>query len=233
VEVALPAEDFGAAEAFRTEITIVVDRHASLSGELLIPTDAIGIVAFAHGSDSSRLSPRNRKVARALNEAGHATLLFDLLTPREAKDRANVFDIALLASRVVAASTWLADRDECSHLPVAYFGASTGAAAALMAAAEPGARVYAVISRGGRPDLAHNLGAVRAATLLIVGGADHEVLRLNRHAYRQLSRESELAIVPGATHLFEEHGALEVVSRLAIDWLEGHRPRGGDATDPS
>jgi putative phosphoribosyl transferase len=202
------------------EVTIALDPHVSLGGELNIPTAAEGIVAFAHGSGSSRLSPRNRAVASALNEAGYATLLFDLLTPREEMDRTNVFDIPLLAARLVAASTWLSERGTSAGLPLAYFGASTGAAAALTAAAELGDRVFAVISRGGRPDLARNLGAVTAPTLLIVGGADYQVLELNREAQRQLRCPSELAVVPDATHLFEEPGAMEQVSRLAIDWLQ-------------
>ncbi len=205
------------------EVTIALDPYVSLGGELSIPTGAVGIVAFAHGSGSSRLSPRNRAVARALNEAGYATLLFDLLTQREEMDRANVFDIQLLASRLVATSAWLSERSVSASLPLAYFGASTGAAAALTAAAELGDRVFAVISRGGRPDLARDLGAVSAPTLLIVGGADHQVLELNRQAQRQLRCPSELAVVPHATHLFEEPGALEEVSRLAIDWLQRHR----------
>jgi putative phosphoribosyl transferase len=161
-------------------------------------------------------------VASALNEAGYATLLFDLLTPHEETDRANVFDIPLLASRLVAASTWLSESSASAGLRLAYFGASTGAAAALTAAAELGDRVFAVISRGGRPDLARNLGAVSAPTLLIVGGADHQVLELNREAQRQLRCPSELAVVPHATHLFEEPGAIEEVGRLAIDWLQRH-----------
>lgn len=211
------------------EVTIALDPNVSLGGELNIPTAATGIVAFAHGSGSSRLSPRNRAVASALNEAGYATLLFDLLTPREEMDRANVFDIPLLASRLVAASSWLSESSASAGLRLAYFGASTGAAAALTAAAELGDRVFAVISRGGRPDLALNLGAVSAPTLLIVGGADHQVLELNRAAQRQLRCPSELAVVPNATHLFEEPGALEEVSRLAIDWLQRHLLRRSSA----
>jgi alpha-beta hydrolase superfamily lysophospholipase len=194
----------------------------TLGGELSLPARARGIVVFAHGSGSSRLSPRNRAVAQALGDAGFATLLFDLLTPGEEVERTNVFDISLLASRLVEASTWLRARGEASGLQLAYFGASTGAAAALTAAAELGDRVRAVVSRGGRPDLARDLGAVRAPTLLIVGGADYQVLALNREAQRRLRCPNELAVVPGATHLFEEPGALEQVSRLAIDWLDRH-----------
>jgi putative phosphoribosyl transferase len=206
----------------RRALAIPLDANVTLSGELSVPARARGIVAFAHGSGSSRLSPRNRAVAQALGDAGFATLLFDLLTPAEEVERTSVFDIPLLARRLVAASSWLGARVEAASLPLAYFGASTGAAAALMAAAQLGDRVRAVVSRGGRPDLARNLGAARAPTLLIVGGADHQVLALNREAQQRLRCPSELAVVPGATHLFEEPGALEQVSRLAIDWLDRH-----------
>lgn len=204
------------------QVNIPVGSQLSLDGELAVPSRAQGIVAFAHGSGSSRRSPRNRAVAQALNGAGFATLLFDLLTPSEEIDRTNVFDIPLLASRLVAASAWLGERSDVGELPLGYFGASTGAGAALSAAGELGDRVKAVVSRGGRPDLARDLGAVRAPTLLIVGGADHQVLALNHEAQQQLRCPSELAVVPGATHLFEEPGALEQVSRLAIDWLDRH-----------
>ena len=204
------------------QVNIPVGSQLSLDGELAVPSRAQGIVAFVHGSGSSRRSPRNRAVAQALNRAGFATLLFDLLTPSEEIDRTNVFDIPLLASRLVAASAWLGERSDVGELPLGYFGASTGAGAALSAAGELGDRVKAVVSRGGRPDLARNLGAVRAPTLLIVGGADHQVLALNHEAQQQLGCPSELAVVPGATHLFEEPGALEQVSRLAIDWLDRH-----------
>ncbi len=200
-------------------ITISAD-GVQLPGELVLPAGALAVVVFAHGSGSSRHSSRNQAVARELNEAGYATLLFDLLSEAEASSRGNVFDIPLLAARLLAASEWLGARGETAHLPLAYFGASTGAAAALSAAAVLGDRVRAVISRGGRPDLAANLPAVRAATLLIVGGADPQVLELNRAAQAQLRCSSELAVVPGATHLFEEPGALEQVSRLAIEWLQ-------------
>lgn len=204
------------------EVTISPREGVSLAADVLLPHDAHGIVLFAHGSGSGRTSPRNQAVARALNRAGYATLLFDLLTPREERDRANVFDIPLLASRLVAASAWVAGESALGPLPLAYFGASTGAAAALSAAAELGDRVHAVISRGGRPDLAMGLGAVRAATLLIVGGADAHVLELNRTAQRRLRCVNDLAVVPDATHLFEEPGALEQVARLAIEWLDLH-----------
>lgn len=204
------------------ELSIALGPSLALSGELTVPAEARGVVLFAHGSGSSRFSPRNRAVASELVAAGHATLLFDLLTSREELDRANVFDIALLAERLVSATRWLELQDAAASLPLAYFGASTGAAAALTAAAELGDRVHAVISRGGRPDLARDLAAVRAPTLLIVGGADHQVLELNRMAQRELRCPNELAIVPGATHLFGEPGALAQVSRLAIDWLARH-----------
>jgi putative phosphoribosyl transferase len=204
------------------QVAIPSGRDVSLPGELSMPQRPRGLVAFAHGSGSSRLSPRNRAVAESLQHAGYATLLFDLLTPSEERDRSNVFDIPLLASRLLAASAWLRERPDLAGLPLAYFGASTGAAAALDAAAAQGDQVRAVVSRGGRPDLARHLAAVRAPTLLIVGGADEQVLALNRQAQRQLRAPSELAVVPGATHLFAEPGALEEVGRLAIDWLDRH-----------
>ncbi len=204
------------------EVTITAGPQLVLAGDLSMAASAQGVVVFAHGSGSSRLSPRNRSVATALLDAGYATLLFDLLTPIEELDRANVFDIPLLASRLLTASAWLAKHHFLSTLPLAYFGASTGAAAALTAAAELGDRVGAVISRGGRPDLALHLDAVRAPTLLIVGGADQQVLDLNRAAQQRLRCPSELVTVPGATHLFEEPGALEQVGDLAIEWLGRH-----------
>jgi putative phosphoribosyl transferase len=184
---------------------------------------------FAHGSGSSRHSPRNRFVAGMLNEAGLATLLFDLLSPEEELDRANVFDIEVLARRLGEVTTWLRDQPETQEQAVGYFGASTGAAAALWAAAEPDARIAAVVSRGGRPDLAGpRLAAVTAPTLLIVGGEDHTVLDLNRRAEAQLRCESRLVVVPGATHLFEEGDTLQTAAELACDWFSDHlatRPR--------
>jgi putative phosphoribosyl transferase len=194
-----------------------------LPGHLTVPANALGLVIFAHGSGSSRHSPRNVSVARELHDAGLGTLLFDLLTPDEAVDRANVFDIPLLAGRLSAATTWLRGENEGRYRPVGYFGASTGAAAALWAAAEPDAPVAAVVSRGGRPDLAvPRLEDVRAPTLLIVGGDDHLVLELNREAAGSLRCERHVEIVPGATHLFEEPGALEAVSAIARDWFLDH-----------
>jgi putative phosphoribosyl transferase len=197
-----------------------------LPGDLRMPDGASGLVIFAHGSGSSRLSPRNREVAEALNEAGLATLLFDLLTEEEAQDREKVFDIDLLAERLVAATRWAQREPALGELPLGYFGASTGAAAALCAAAELGEVVAAVVSRGGRPDLAAGrLGDVTSPTLLIVGGADWGVLELNERAAGKLRCEREVAIVPGATHLFEEPGTLERVAALAAAWLSQHLHR--------
>lgn len=194
-----------------------------LAGDLRLPAPAAGLVVFAHGSGSSRLSPRNRQVAETLNEAGFATLLFDLLTSREEMTRANVFDIRLLAERLLAVARWVEQEPEIAGLPLGFFGASTGAAAALSAAATLGARVGAVVSRGGRPDLAADrLETVVSPTLLIVGGADWQVLELNERAARMLRCEREVAIVPGAAHLFEEPGALERVAALAADWFSRH-----------
>ncbi|MEV6107367.1 phosphoribosyltransferase family protein [Streptomyces sp. NPDC051940] len=194
-----------------------------LRGQLTVPEGASGVVVFAHGSGSSRRSPRNRFVAAGLNRAGLGTLLFDLLTEDEEGDRANVFDTALLAGRLADATDWLRQQPAAEGLPVGYFGASTGAAAALSAAAEPGAGIAAVVSRGGRPDLAGDrLPAVVAPTLLIVGGHDELVLRLNREAQARLHCENRLEVVPGATHLFEEPGTLEHVTELARDWFTDH-----------
>ncbi|TDE26821.1 alpha/beta hydrolase [Nonomuraea mesophila] len=181
------------------------------------------MVVFVHGSGSGRLSPRNRYVAGALNEAGLGTLLFDLLTPQEEAVRENVFDIGLLTRRLLERTAWVREQPAAEGLPIGYFGASTGAAAALAAAAEPGNRIAAIVSRGGRPDLAADrLEAVRAPTLLIVGGRDPVVLRLNEEAQRGLNADSRLSVVPGATHLFEEPGALEIVADQASDWFTGH-----------
>jgi putative phosphoribosyl transferase len=208
------------------EVGIPADEgRVRLEGELTVPADAAGVVVFAHGSGSSRHSPRNRFVADALNAAGLGTLLFDLLTSAEEDDRANVFDVGMLAGRLVEATRWLTEEGvEGAGLPVGYFGASTGAAAALWAAAEPGGvPISAVVSRGGRPDLAgERLRVVTAPTLLIVGGRDAMVLELNGTAQAVLGGESRLAVVPGATHLFEEPGALSEVSELARDWFLTH-----------
>lgn len=187
---------------------------------------ALGVILFAHGSGSSRASPRNRFVASALRKDGFGTLLFDLLTEEEEADRANVFDIGLLAERLLDATRWAVDNPFASSLPLAYFGASTGAAAALVAAAQVGRSIRAVVSRGGRPDLAGgSLSRVRAPTLLIVGGDDLEVITLNRAALRELRCEAKLEIVPGATHLFEEPGKLEAVVALARNWFRSHLGR--------
>ncbi|NDC63203.1 MAG: alpha/beta hydrolase [Planctomycetia bacterium] len=194
----------------------------ALPGRLCLPDQAAGLVLFAHGSGSSRHSPRNRSVASVLHESRLGTLLFDLLTEQEATDRVNVFDVGLLADRLVAAMRHLATLRQTAGLPLGLFGASTGAAAALVASVrEP--RVAAVVSRGGRPDLAGPwLGRVRAATLLVVGGADTEVLALNEEALRSLDCTKRLAVVPGATHLFEEPGTLEEAARLAAEWFARH-----------
>jgi putative phosphoribosyl transferase len=195
-------------------------------GILRLPPLPLGLVIFAHGAGSSRLSPRNTRVADQLAERGLASLLFDLLTEEEAASRVNVFDIPLLGSRVVEAIRWARAEPSLSELPIGLFGASTGAAAALVAAASED--VAAVVSRGGRPDLAGAaLAKVTASTLLVVGGADHGVIDLNRDAASVLRCEHRLAIVPGATHLFEEPGALDRVVELAADWFEQHFRRRG------
>jgi putative phosphoribosyl transferase len=204
------------------EVVIRLD-GAALQGHLDIPAGAEGIVLFAHGSGSSRHSPRNQAMAGAFHTAGLATLLFDLLTPEESDDRRNVFDIELLADRLLAATEWVRAQPDSTALARGYFGASTGGGAALWAAGTPGNDVRAVVSRGGRPDLAGpRLADVRCPTLLIVGGADREVLELNRSAASELRCPYRLAVVPGATHLFEEPGAMESVARLAIGWFGQH-----------
>jgi putative phosphoribosyl transferase len=201
-----------------------------LHGDLVVPERATGTVIFAHGSGSSRHSPRNRHVAEVLNHAGLATLLLDLLTPHEELDRRNVFDIELLARRLTAASDWARTQPELASLPVGCFGASTGGGAALWAAAGAGSGIAAVVSRGGRPDLAWpRLGEVTAPTLLIVGGRDPIVLDLNRQAQARMRCRTDLAVVPGATHLFEEPGTLDEVSRLATSWFTRYLTPAGDA----
>jgi putative phosphoribosyl transferase len=196
---------------------------AQVGGHLTVPSGASAVVVFAHGSGSSRHSSRNQYVARLLNEAGMATLLFDLLTPAEADDRANVFDIGLLGRRLRDVTHWLTAQPDAADLPVGYFGASTGAAAALVAAADADSTVAAVVSRGGRPDLAGPLlPSVRVPTLLIVGGDDHVVLDLNRQAQERLRCQNRLVVVPGATHLFEEPGTLQVAAEAARDWFVEH-----------
>jgi len=234
-----PADDDASANlvsGHSTEVQIPVE-GVTLEGDLAVPPAAIGIVLFAHGSGSSRHSRRNQAVAAALRQAGIGTLLFDLLTEEEAADRSLVFDIELLAHRLGAATRWLRAQPQFAHIPLGYFGASTGGGAALWAAAET-SNISAVVSRGGRPDLAGpRLGAVDSPTLLIVGGNDLEVLRLNEDAAARLTCERRIAVVDGATHLFEEPGALETVARLAISWFQTHlraRSAGRDAsTAPS
>jgi len=198
-----------------------------LEGILGLPPEAQGIVLFAHGSGSSRLSPRNTRVADVLQRAGFATLLFDLLTVEEAADRARVFDIPLLSERLDMAADWVRGAEMTKDLPIGLFGASTGAAAALVAAAQLGEAIGAVVSRGGRPDLAGEdvLDRVKAPTLLIVGGTDWQVLDLNRAAFARLRCEKDLQVVPGASHLFEEEGALDAVVELARQWFARHLRR--------
>jgi putative phosphoribosyl transferase len=194
-----------------------------LEGVLGLPDAAVGIVLFAHGNGSGRFSPRNNFVATALREAGFATLLLDLLTEAEAQDRRNVFDIRLLAERLLMATAWVKQQPDTVTMPACYFGASTGAAAAFVAEASNTWPVAAIVSRGGRPDLAGaDLSRVRAPTLLIVGGADPLVIDLNRAALAELRCEKQLLVVPGATHLFEEPGALATVVDLARDWFVAH-----------
>ena len=205
------------------EVRIAIGPAGNIVGDLEVPEPPRGLVVFAHGSGSSRHSSRNRQVAAALNDDGLATLLLDLLTTDEELDRANVFDIPLLASRLAAATRWAQSDAQTARLPIGYFGASTGAGAALWAAAELSDDVDAVVSRGGRPDMAATrLAEVKAPVLLIVGGHDEVVLELNRQAQSRMHTQCELSIVPGATHLFEEPGALEEVSRLASAWFERH-----------
>jgi putative phosphoribosyl transferase len=215
-------------EPFPAEQTLPVQAGGvTLEGDLVVPEGARGIVLFAHGSGSSRHSPRNRFVAQALQAAGLATLLIDLLTlEEEAVDLRTAelrFDIGLLAERLIGATDWVLRSLAISRLALGYFGASTGAAAALIAAAERPEVARAVVSRGGRPDLAGQaLARVQAPTLLIVGGADNGVIELNQAAARQMTAEQHLAIIPGATHLFEEPGALEQVAGLAAGWFTNH-----------
>jgi putative phosphoribosyl transferase len=212
---------FHTAPTARRDVSVSAD-GVELPGLLTVPANAVGAVVFAHGSGSSRLSPRNARVAGLLEDARLATLLFDLLTPDEADDRHNVFDVPLLAARLASATDWLGADAEAGSLPVGYFGASTGAAAALWAAAED-PRVRAVVSRGGRPDLARpRLGRVRAPTLLIVGSLDPVVLDLNEEARLFMHCECALRLVPGASHLFEEPRTLETAARLARDWFLKH-----------
>ncbi|MDO8719754.1 MAG: dienelactone hydrolase family protein [Polaromonas sp.] len=208
---------------------------ASLYGDLVLPADFCGLVLFAHRSGSGRHSARNRQVAQKLQQAGVGTLLFDLLTAQEEQvdmhTREHRFDISLLTRRMQDATLWVLAQEDFKQVPIGYFGASTGSAAALIAAARLGDRISAVVSRGGRPDLAGPvaLAAVTAPTLLIVGGDDHGVIELNEQAFEHLQCERRLAIVPGATHLFEERGTLEQVAELAADWFVAHLQPKADA----
>lgn len=205
------------------EVDVAGSGRVSLPGFLSIPVNAQQVVAFVHGSGSSRHSPRNQLVARALNEVGLGTLLFDLLMPDEAEERANVFDIDLLADRVGIARSWLATAPETEQLNVGLFGASTGAAAAVTSAARDPDHLSAIVSRGGRPDLAGSwLPHVQAPTLFIVGALDHQVVQLNESAARMLRCEHRVEVVPGATHLFEEPGTLDIVAELAATWFIDH-----------
>ena len=198
--------------------------EVELDGELILPPSAKGVVAFAHGSGSSRFSPRNTYVAEVLQQRGIGTLLFDLLTREEDQDYATRFDIALLTRRLLAATAWLQSNPATQTLKLGYFGASTGAAAALQAAAEMENEIAAVVSRGGRPDLAGEvaLRRVTAPTLLIVGAADYGVIELNQQAYALMNCEKKLVLIPGATHLFEEPGTLQHAARSAAEWFVKH-----------
>jgi pimeloyl-ACP methyl ester carboxylesterase len=212
-----------------TSSDITIPPH-DLAGTLSLPKNPLGLVAFAHGSGSSHLSPRNVAVAKALNNRGFGTLLFDLLTPEEEADRGNVFDISLLAERLVDGLRWLGGQGQpISSLPLGLFGASTGAAAALVTSARFPNRVRAVVSRGGRPDLAVDaLAMVRAPTLLIVGGADFGVIELNQNALIRLHGPKAVEVIPGATHLFPEPGAMEAVIEHAARWFERYLIAPGD-----
>lgn len=206
-------------------VAIPLSEGIVLNGDLAVPGRPTGVVVFAHGSGSSRHSPRNRQVAAFLQRRGLATLLLDLLTEEEEQVDLRTghlrFDVGLLAERLAGAASWAASRPELAGSPAGYFGASTGAAAALIAAADHPAAVTAVVSRGGRPDLAgERLAEVRAPTLLLVGGRDHQVLDLNRQARARIPAPCDLVVIPGATHLFEEPGALEAVAEKAADWLQ-------------
>ncbi|MBW3545415.1 MAG: dienelactone hydrolase family protein [Bacteroidetes bacterium] len=210
-------------ELIKENITIPVGRDVHLEGELILPENARGLIIFSHGSGSSRHSPRNQQVAAALHPQGWATLLFDLLTEEEDQDRERRFDIELLTERLVSVTRWIGRQNEVQDLPIAYFGASTGAASALKAAARLGEYVKAVVSRGGRADLAlDDLPEVKAATLLLVGGLDEPVIEQNKLAFAQLPQPKKLEIVPEASHLFEESGAMETVVEAALAWYRQH-----------
>ncbi len=209
---------------------VVTAGKVSLEGDLCIPSNAAGVVVFVHGSGSSRRSPRNRYVGQVLRQSGLATLLFDLLTVEEEKNDVQTgryrFDIRMLANRLVATTQWLKQNPETKNMNIGYFGASTGAAAGLVAAAEHPDDIGAVVSRGGRPDLARPaLPYVKSPTLLIVGGRDLPVMAMNRDAMAELRAEKKLVVIPGATHLFEEPGALEEVAKLATNWFANYLNR--------
>lgn len=217
------------ASSMQKELVNIGLDSVQVQGMLELPQHPIGLVLFAHGSGSSRLSPRNNYVAAVLREAKLGTLLMDLLTPQEDRSYQTRFDIPLLTQRLHAATLWARGYQDAQSLPIGLFGASTGAAAALQVAAMPDAGIEAVVSRGGRPDLAGPaLKQVRTATLLIVGGADDVVIQLNRAAYAVLNCEKQLAIVPGATHLFEEPGTLETVAEFAKDWFVQYLTRSSE-----
>lgn len=207
----------------KNEVVRIPVNGAHIEGALELPENPIGLVLFAHGSGSSRHSPRNNYVAGVLREHGVGTLLMDLLTPEEDRDYSRRFDINLLTERLLDAARWIKEKPQTGSLPLGYFGASTGAAAALQAAAQD-ATISAVVSRGGRPDLAgiSALGRVKAPTLFLVGGQDYGVIELNEAAYAELDCKKHLAIIPGATHLFEEPGTLELVAEQAARWFETH-----------
>lgn len=210
--------------SLETLTRIQAERNVALDGELVVPDGALGIVLFAHGAGSSRMSPRNKKVAADFNRARLGTLLFDLLTEDEDRDYQTRFDIELLSRRLLTATDWVLDNSQTQGLPVVLFGASTGAAAALRVAAELGPEVAVVVSRGGRPDLAGEraLQGVISPTLLIVGGRDTEVIRMNQDAFDAMTGDREIRIVEGATHLFEEAGALDEVADLATEFILQH-----------
>lgn len=216
-------------EGFERDVDIATG-NLGLEGRLSLPAESKGTVIFVHGSGSSRHSPRNRHVAETLNHSGVGTLLFDLLTPKEESDRANVFDIELLANRLIEVTGWLRQHEDWPRQAIGYFGASTGAAAALRAAADMGSEIAAVVSRGGRPDLTGpRIAQVVAPTLLIVGSLDTVILELNRQARALMRCETDLEIVPGAGHLFEEPGALDRVGTVAGSWFIRHFPTSGSA----
>jgi dienelactone hydrolase len=208
-------------QAFDQIVHIAAD-NIHIEGMLELPNNAQGIVLFAHGSGSSRHSPRNNYVARILHSGGMGTLLMDLLTPEEDMDDETRFDIPLLTRRLLAATDWLQTQQRIKQLPIGYFGASTGAAAALQAAAEPGNKISAVVSRGGRPDMASAdaLSRVNSPTLLLIGGLDDIVIELNQEAFSHMHCTKHISIIPSASHLFEEPGTLEKVAKLASDWFK-------------